>query len=219
MVSGASGSSALAGRLPQCLQQLSAVSWERTRDSTAVNERASGSEAGAGGRLRRDGGDHVVDEQQRPGSWRTSVTERPRRTRRGRARFSSGARTRFQSATADAGEVKAVSSVVPGSRAILGVGALLQAAMLVRRLRSAAAGERDAAECRLPVPRTDQWPAITFEAHHIQPGETGWMISGTLAVKDTHCPVRLQVTGPATQPGQTTWTCTPPAASTAARPG
>ena len=40
--------------------------------------------------------------------------------------------------------------------------------------------------------------AITFEAHHIQPGETGWMISGTLAVKDTHCPVRLQVTGPAT---------------------
>ena len=39
MVSGASGSSALAGRLPQCLQQLSAVSWERTRDSTAVNER------------------------------------------------------------------------------------------------------------------------------------------------------------------------------------
>ena len=29
-----------------------------------------------------------------------------------------------------------------------------------------------------PVPRTDQSSAITFEAHHIQPGETGWMISG-----------------------------------------
>ena len=82
-------------------------------------------------------------------SWRTSVTSVRAGRGAGRGRFSSGARTRFQSATADAGEVRAVSSVVPGSRAILGVGALLQAAMLVRRLRSAAAGERDAAECRL----------------------------------------------------------------------
>jgi hypothetical protein len=38
--------------------------------------------------------------------------------------------------------------VTPGSGPILSVGALLQAAALVRRLRSAAAGERDAAECR-----------------------------------------------------------------------
>jgi polyisoprenoid-binding protein YceI len=45
---------------------------------------------------------------------------------------------------------------------------------------------------------TDQWPAITFEAHYIQPNETGWTISGTLTVKGAHCPVRLQVAGPAT---------------------
>jgi hypothetical protein len=43
VVSGASGSSALAGRLPQCLQQVSAIAWERTRDSTAVKESAPGS--------------------------------------------------------------------------------------------------------------------------------------------------------------------------------
>jgi len=66
VVSGASGSFALAGRWPQCMQQRPAVAWERTRDSTAVNE-GIGVEAGAGGRLRRDGGDHVVDE-----TWRCS---------------------------------------------------------------------------------------------------------------------------------------------------
>jgi polyisoprenoid-binding protein YceI len=48
---------------------------------------------------------------------------------------------------------------------------------------------------------TDQWPAIMFEASHIQPGETGWTINGTLTVKDTSCPVRLQVTGPAAAAG------------------
>ena len=41
--------------------------------------------------------------------------------------------------------------MAPGSGAILGVGALLQAATVVRRLRSAAAGERDAAEPRKAV--------------------------------------------------------------------
>jgi len=44
---------------------------------------------------------------------------------------------------------------------------------------------------------TSQWPAITFQASHIQPNETGWTITGTLTVKDTRCPVRLEVTGPA----------------------
>jgi polyisoprenoid-binding protein YceI len=48
---------------------------------------------------------------------------------------------------------------------------------------------------------TGRWPAITFEAHHIRPSETGWTISGTLTVKDARCPVRLQVTGPATPAG------------------
>lgn len=43
---------------------------------------------------------------------------------------------------------------------------------------------------------TDRWPAITFEAHHIQPNETGWAVTGTLTVKDAHCPVRLQVDSP-----------------------
>ena len=54
----------------------------------------------------------------------------------------------LQSATADTPEAETISSLMPGSRAILSVGALLQAATVVRRLRSAAAGERDAAECR-----------------------------------------------------------------------
>jgi polyisoprenoid-binding protein YceI len=48
---------------------------------------------------------------------------------------------------------------------------------------------------------TDQWPNITFEADHIQPGETGWTISGILTVKDTRCPVRLQVPSLATPAG------------------
>src|SRR5260370_37044102 len=65
-----------------------------------------------------------------------------------RGRFSSDEGTRFQSATSDTCEMEIVSSVVPGSGAILSVGALLQAAMLARRLRSAAAGDRDAIECR-----------------------------------------------------------------------
>ena len=46
-----------------------------------------------------------------------------------------------------------------------------------------------------------RWPAITFEARYIQPSETGWTISGTLTVKDAHCPVRLQVAGLATPAG------------------
>src|ERR1017187_1008843 len=66
----------------------------------------------------------------------------------GRGRSASGGGTRSQSATADAREAGIVSSVTPGSGAILSVGALLQAATMVRRLLSAAAGERDAAECR-----------------------------------------------------------------------
>jgi hypothetical protein len=52
-----------------------------------------------------------------------------------------------QSATSDARITEIVSGVVPGSRPILSVGALLQAATVVRRLLSAA-GEPDAAECR-----------------------------------------------------------------------
>jgi hypothetical protein len=65
-----------------------------------------------------------------------------------RGRFSSGGGTRFHSATANAREVGIVSSLTPESAVILSVGALLQAATLVCRLRSAAAGERDAGECR-----------------------------------------------------------------------
>src|SRR5260221_14774439 len=53
--------------------------------------------------------------------------------------------TFLQSATADAREVEIVSSMMPGSGPILSVGALLQAAALVRRLRSAAAGATNAA--------------------------------------------------------------------------
>jgi polyisoprenoid-binding protein YceI len=48
---------------------------------------------------------------------------------------------------------------------------------------------------------TDQWPAITFQANHIQPSETGWTVNGTLTVKDTRCPVRLEVPSPAAPAG------------------
>lgn len=43
---------------------------------------------------------------------------------------------------------------------------------------------------------TDRWPAITFEAGHIQPNETGWTVSGILTVKDARCPIRLQAASP-----------------------
>lgn len=42
----------------------------------------------------------------------------------------------------------------------------------------------------------DQWPAITFEASDVRPSGTGWTVDGTLTVKDRHCPVRLDVSGP-----------------------
>jgi polyisoprenoid-binding protein YceI len=43
---------------------------------------------------------------------------------------------------------------------------------------------------------TDRWPAITFQASDVQASGTGWAIDGTLSVKDCHCPVRLDVSGP-----------------------
>jgi len=48
---------------------------------------------------------------------------------------------------------------------------------------------------------TSRWPAITFEASHIQPAGPGWTINGTLTVKDARCPVRLQVADPAAPAG------------------
>ena len=48
---------------------------------------------------------------------------------------------------------------------------------------------------------TDTWPAITFEANGIQANGTGWTIDGTLTVKDTHCPVQPDVSGPDVPPG------------------
>jgi len=42
---------------------------------------------------------------------------------------------------------------------------------------------------------TDRWPGITFEADDIRPNETAWTVTGTLTVKDTRCPVQLDVAG------------------------
>jgi polyisoprenoid-binding protein YceI len=42
---------------------------------------------------------------------------------------------------------------------------------------------------------TDRWPVITFEAHDIRSDQTAWTVDGTLTVKDTSCPVRLDVAG------------------------
>jgi polyisoprenoid-binding protein YceI len=39
----------------------------------------------------------------------------------------------------------------------------------------------------------DQWPTMTFEAEDIRPNQTGWTVNGTLTVKNTRCPVRLDV--------------------------
>jgi len=42
----------------------------------------------------------------------------------------------------------------------------------------------------------DRWPAIAFQANDVQASGTGWTIDGTLTVKDCHCPVKLNVSGP-----------------------
>jgi polyisoprenoid-binding protein YceI len=42
---------------------------------------------------------------------------------------------------------------------------------------------------------TGRWPVMRFEAASIQPNQTGWTVTGTLTVKDRHCPVRLDVAG------------------------
>jgi polyisoprenoid-binding protein YceI len=41
----------------------------------------------------------------------------------------------------------------------------------------------------------DRWPAMTFEAEDIRPNETGWTVNGILTVKDSRCPLRLDVAG------------------------
>jgi polyisoprenoid-binding protein YceI len=41
----------------------------------------------------------------------------------------------------------------------------------------------------------DQWPAVTFEAEDIRLDEIGWTVNGTLTVKGSRCPVRLDVAG------------------------
>jgi polyisoprenoid-binding protein YceI len=46
-----------------------------------------------------------------------------------------------------------------------------------------------------------RWPAITFEASGVRASGAGWAIDGTLTVKDRRCPVRLEVSGPDTRPG------------------
>lgn len=48
---------------------------------------------------------------------------------------------------------------------------------------------------------TDRWPAITFEAGNIQANHASWTVHGTLTVKDTHCPVQLDVTRRNKPPG------------------
>ncbi len=41
-----------------------------------------------------------------------------------------------------------------------------------------------------------RWPAITYQASAVHASGAGWTIDGTLTVKDSHCPVRLNVSGP-----------------------
>jgi polyisoprenoid-binding protein YceI len=48
---------------------------------------------------------------------------------------------------------------------------------------------------------TDAWPTITFEAGDIHANTAGWTVDGTLTVKDTHCPLRLDVAAPNPPPG------------------
>jgi polyisoprenoid-binding protein YceI len=39
----------------------------------------------------------------------------------------------------------------------------------------------------------DQWPAMTFQAEDIRPDQAAWTVNGTLTVKGTRCPLRLDV--------------------------
>lgn len=48
---------------------------------------------------------------------------------------------------------------------------------------------------------TDRWPAITFEADDIRAHDAGWTVHGILTVKDTHCPVQLDVNSLTMPPG------------------
>jgi polyisoprenoid-binding protein YceI len=41
-----------------------------------------------------------------------------------------------------------------------------------------------------------RWPTITYQASSVQASGPGWTIAGTLNVKDCHCPVWLDVSGP-----------------------
>jgi polyisoprenoid-binding protein YceI len=47
---------------------------------------------------------------------------------------------------------------------------------------------------------TATWPVISFTADHIESAEAGWIVHGTLRVKDVACPMRLNVAGPASLP-------------------
>lgn len=47
---------------------------------------------------------------------------------------------------------------------------------------------------------TSTQPAISYTADRIEPAEAGWVIDGTLRVKDTPCAVRLAVAAPARLP-------------------
>jgi len=67
---------------------------------------------------------------------------------------------------------------------------------------------------------TGEWPVMTFEASYIQPAQTAWTVSGTLTVKDTRCPVRLDVAASPTRPmaRRLRSTCARSAVWTAAQP-
>lgn len=96
--------------------------------------------------------------------------------------------------------VRAVTGRIPVTAAELTVGpdghpSSIQAELDVRGIDT---GDRRR-DRDLRGPRflaTGQWPVMTFTAEDIQRRGDGWTVRGTLTVKDTRCPVQLDVAAP-----------------------
>ena len=77
----ARGAFPLVGRLPQCGQQVSAVTAARARDSTAVKQIWPGARPAVAAARAASPAIMLCASSSAQASWRTSAAERPRRTR------------------------------------------------------------------------------------------------------------------------------------------
>ena len=96
--------------------------------------------------------------------------------------------------------LRTVTGKIPVTMAELTVGpgghpARLHAELDVRGMDTGSR-RRDRDLCQPRFLAAGQWPVMTFTADDIRPHGDGWTVHGTLAVKDTSCPVQLDVTAP-----------------------